>query len=374
MLERHHENPHPGADMSFPTEPSLDARPRGRREGPLFLVGFLSVLLATGLVYDQVKLHAQAKTLGDATSFYARGAIQDWVPSTPDWMVHPGRVALVYFVVLLLLVGAGYALLQRQDRDREGEAGDYQGLGVRNRVFLVLGVVLLTTLTGWVKDRFKVPGNLILVIEASAFLPFLPLLILELQRGRAYAWAQRDLALQARLAPHMLFNVLSRLKGQIREDPGEAQVTVDRLAELHRELMDHVATPRVPLSQELRLVEACLGLERARLGARLQVELDVPEYLEEVPVPPLCLQVLVENALKHGVDPRPQGGRILIRAWKEASGLRLLVEDPGDGLGTSGGTGRALALLRRRLRHPEDLQLGALPEGGHRALLRVRPA
>lgn len=182
---------------------------------------------------------------------------------------------------------------------------------------------------------------------------------------------QRDLALQARMAPHFLYNSLSTLKGQIQEDPGEAMQTADRLAQLFRELMGHTAENTVPLGREVAWVEAYLGLEQARLGDRLQVQVDVPEELEAIPVPPLCLQVLVENAVKHGIAPRKEGGLLTIKAEGVRGGLRLSVTDPGDGTSSQRGTGQALTILRQRLTKPGDLQLGILPQGGHCASVTV---
>jgi len=128
----------------------------------------------------------------------------------------------------------------------------------------------------------------------------------------------------------------------------------------------------VPLARELAWVEAYLGLERARLGERLQVEVDVPEELEGASVPPLCLQVLVENALKHAISPRKEGGRVLIRAERAGKGVLLSVTDPGDGHSNERGAGRALEILRQRLSKSSDLRMEALPGGGHRASILVR--
>lgn len=172
----------------------------------------------------------------------------------------------------------------------------------------------------------------------------------------------REASLRARLAPHFLFNTLNSLKAQIERDPGEAAATLDRLASLFRQVVETSDRTTVPLKEELAFVEAFLGIERVRMGDRLQVQVDVPEELEEVQVPPFSLQVLVENAVKHGVAPLEAGGLVRISARRDGAYLVLAVEDPGGG-GGANGTGTALETLRQRLARPEDLDMGM--SGGH---------
>lgn len=193
-------------------------------------------------------------------------------------------------------------------------------------------------------------------------------------RMESLARTQRELLIQAQLAPHFLFNSLSTLKGQIADEPLEAQATADRLARLFRELMDLSGQSAIPLARELAFVEAFLGLEKARLGDRLQVHIQVPEELEDFPVPPLSLQVLVENALRHAIIPSVEGGLLTIRAYRVCSTiLQLVVGDPGTGESPTPGSGRGLQVLRARLARPSDLAFEKLPEG-HQATLLLRKA
>jgi hypothetical protein len=168
----------------------------------------------------------------------------------------------------------------------------------------------------------------------------------------------RDAALRARLAPHFIFNALGTLQAQIEKDPAAATDTADRLARLFRQALSAAGRPLVPLREELEFVEAYLGIERSRLGSRLRVKIDVPEELEEIEIPPLCLQTLVENAVQHGIAPREEGGEVRIRARRsgpgENEGVILSVDNP---LAPSSrpGTGTGLEALRGRLRNPGDL-------------------
>lgn len=172
----------------------------------------------------------------------------------------------------------------------------------------------------------------------------------------------REEALCAKLAPHFLFNTLNTLHAQIEADPRGAQATTERLAALFRQVLEVSDRPVVPLKQELGFVEAYLGIEQARLGDRLRVRVEVPEELESAAIPPLSLQVLVENAVKHGIAPLEQGGEIRISAKREGADLIVEVSDPGTGIGAHAGTGTALETLRARLAKPEDLTLAR--EGG----------
>jgi two-component system sensor histidine kinase AlgZ len=189
----------------------------------------------------------------------------------------------------------------------------------------------------------------------------------EAERQRRLAAEAREQALRGRLAPHFLFNTLNTLHAQIESNPSAAQATTERLAWLFRKVLAYSDQPVIPLIEEWQLAEAYLGIEQVRLGERLRVRVEIPEELERLEIPPLSLQVLVENAVKHGVAPLEQGGEVRVRAELERPGrLRLTVEDPGPGLSARRGTGTALETLRQRLRDPGDLELG-MTGGRHRA-------
>ncbi len=181
----------------------------------------------------------------------------------------------------------------------------------------------------------------------------------------------REQALRAKLAPHFVFNTLNTLHAQIDQDPRGAQATTERLAQLFRQVIETSDQSTIPLKQELAFVEAYLGIEQARLGERLRVSVQIPEELEAVQIPALSLQVLVENAIKHGVAPLEQGGEVHLGAERTAGAFHLWVEDPGPGFSLQKGTGTALDTLRQRLERPEDLEMGMV-EGRHRVGFRWR--
>jgi len=191
-------------------------------------------------------------------------------------------------------------------------------------------------------------------------------------QGRLDLLEAQQGALRARLTPHFLFNALNTLHAQIEEDPGAAQETTERLAGLFRQVLEVTEQPTVSLKRELAFVEDYLGIERSRMGSRLCVTVDVPEDAASAQVPVLALQVLVENAIKHGIAPRVDGGELRISARMEGQRIRVSVQDPGDGSSrASNGTGRALANLRARLARSKDLVLVPI-DGGFQASFTFR--
>jgi sensor histidine kinase YesM len=154
---------------------------------------------------------------------------------------------------------------------------------------------------------------------------------LEEERARKLASEARLSSLESRVHPHFLFNTLNSISALIREDPGRAERTVERLAGLLRFSLDTGRQPLVPLRQELRVVRDYLEIERTRFGDRLRFQIDVPEALEELEVPPMAVQTLVENSIKHAVAASRGGGEIGVSARVEGGSLILAVSDDGPG-------------------------------------------
>jgi signal transduction histidine kinase len=131
--------------------------------------------------------------------------------------------------------------------------------------------------------------------------------------------------LQAQLNPHFLFNGLNNIRALVMEDPARARRMMTHLAELLRYTMQRNGAEQVPLATELEIVENYLQLEAMQLEERLHYTLDVAPEALAVPVPPMTLQLLVENAIKHGLAPRPAGGRLSLAAHPNAAGTALHV-------------------------------------------------
>jgi hypothetical protein len=136
-------------------------------------------------------------------------------------------------------------------------------------------------------------------------------------------------ALKSQVNPHFIFNSLNSLRALIDENPERARDAVTQLANLLRYSLQSGQLETVPFEEELRIVRDYLALEQVRHEERLQVRLDVAKDTLELPVPPMLLQTLVENAVKYGISVRPEGGEIAIIARREGESLRLQVINPG---------------------------------------------
>jgi signal transduction histidine kinase len=138
--------------------------------------------------------------------------------------------------------------------------------------------------------------------------------------------------LQAQIEPHMLFNTLANLQGLIAVDPARAHHMLDQFILYLRATLSSSRAEKTTLAHEFSLLDAYLGLMSVRMGKRLSYTLELPEALRELHIPPMLLQPLVENAIKHGLEPKIEGGRIDVHARLEDGRLRLSVADTGLGL------------------------------------------
>lgn len=138
-------------------------------------------------------------------------------------------------------------------------------------------------------------------------------------------------SLESRLHPHFLFNTLNSIASLIPSDPGRAEDTVGKLASLLRFSISANQASLVPLEQELKIVRDYLEIETTRFGARLHYEISVPEAYGSIRVPPLALQTLVENSVKHVVSVRNEPSSIAIAGAVRDNHLELTVSDDGPG-------------------------------------------
>jgi LytS/YehU family sensor histidine kinase len=184
--------------------------------------------------------------------------------------------------------------------------------------------------------------------------------------------------LQSQLEPHMLFNTLANLRVLIGIDPPRAQAMLDRLIAFLRATLSASRSTLHPLATEFERIGDYLALMGVRMGPRLQTRLSLPDELGAVGVPPLLLQPLVENSIKHGLEPQVAGGRIEVDARRDGDMLVLSVLDSGVGLGSAAPSGDSrfgLAQVRERLHtlygSRASLELQDAAGGGTRARIRL---
>ena len=178
-------------------------------------------------------------------------------------------------------------------------------------------------------------------------------------RGNTPAQTQARLTeLQSRIRPHFLFNTLNSAIALVRAEPAKAEALLEDLSDLFRYAL---AEPNLTttLAQEIELAQRYLSIEQVRFGERLQIQWQLDESVHSALLPPLLLQPLVENAIRHGVEPNPRGGKLQVRTEKRGNEalIQIINTMPAtpSTLPTSG-NGIALDNVRARLSLLHDLQ------------------
>ena len=232
--------------------------------------------------------------------------------------------------------------------------------------------------------------TIVISVLASLVSLFVLTMAERLSSARAHAEAAQRAAaenqlklLESQLEPHMLFNTLANLRVLIALDPPKAQQMLDQLIGFLRATLGASRVSSHALSSEFARLADYLALLKVRMGERLQVQFDLPAALAAAPIPPLLLQPLVENCIKHGLEPQVNGGRIAVSAQQEGAQLVLRVRDTGGGLSALPGDGTRFGLQQVRARlstlygSAASLELATLaataadPEGGTLATVRI---
>jgi len=183
--------------------------------------------------------------------------------------------------------------------------------------------------------------------------------------------------MRAQIEPHFLFNTLANVKRLAQTDGPASLAMLDNLTRYLQAALPRMRDEHTTLGQEADLVQAYLEVLRIRMGPRLRFEIDVPAGLRGERFPPMLLLTLIENAVKHGLDPSPQGGTIALRAERTTGGFVVRVADNGMGFGhaVSGGSGVGLANSRARLAalygEAASLELAANDPSGVIATVRI---
>ena len=190
----------------------------------------------------------------------------------------------------------------------------------------------------------------------------------ELDRQRALnaATTARLASLESKIHPHFLFNALNSISSLIPDDPRRAERLVERMAALLRFSLDSRQIGLVPLDQEMKIVRDYLEIEKVRFAERLRFAIDQSDSARTSSVPPLSIQTLVENAVKHAVAPRPEGGEIRVTLRGSEGAIEVKVADDGPGFTPESiPAGHGLDNLNARLE--------ALFGGGHEVEIQSGP-
>ncbi|HEV2621490.1 MAG TPA: histidine kinase [Frateuria sp.] len=268
---------------------------RGYSVGMLF-VSWLSVLIALALCYAR-----------------------PWLQRLGGWMPYAG-----VWLVMMLVVAAASACARWMD------------------LALQLDLVRVPP-AAFVRDNLLVAALL-----GAAMLRYFYVLAQWQARLAAVAHAQVD-ALQARIRPHFLFNSMNTVAALVRVDPAAAERTIEDLCELFRAALGATGTHEGTLGEELALIERYLAIEQLRLGERLHVRRELDAMPPAYPLPRLLLQPLVENAVRHGIQPLREGGEVRLRGWHDTRTLHIEIDNPLPPSPTAPGHGHGLTNVRQRV-------------------------
>ena len=159
--------------------------------------------------------------------------------------------------------------------------------------------------------------------------------------------------LRAQVEPHFLYNTLSNVVSLIEREPKTAKHMTERLIGYLRHTLDASRREHATVGDELEIIADYLEILRIRMGERLWYSLEASDAVRAMPLSPMLLQPLVENAIKHGLEPKIEGGHVAVSARVEDGALRIEIADTGLGFGVAtdtGGSGSGLANVRARLK------------------------
>ena len=279
-------------------------------------------------------------------AMYGAGSPRDWLASLALLTGGALPATLVWLIVACSLK----TVLQRQTTTQQFAAGVLLGALAGAYACGTLALVGVAASPPWLASAAT--GALLAAMLVAA-------LVLRARGRTPAATTARLTELQSRIRPHFLFNTLNSAIALVRAEPAKAEALLEDLSDLFRHALVEQGE-FITLAEEITLARRYLAIEEVRFGKRLQVQWSVDERANDARLPPLLLQPLVENAVKHGVEPSPRGGKL--RVLTELRGSRVVVRitntlpASGDRQLAPRGHGIALANVRARLALLHDVQ------------------
>jgi LytS/YehU family sensor histidine kinase len=324
---------------------AIPAKPRGLalllswRRVRFTLIASILVAMPLGLGWKSglPSLLLRTLTLG-FVAMLAFGLFEQWPRRLPGWLARWALQVLAVAVAMPLATFVIYVLSTKagappfwKDADR------LEGFIALTMLFLLMAP--WAALAALVRQKDALARNQALAFDLERS---------ELERQASDA---RLHLLQAQVAPHFLFNTLANVQALVDAGSPQASAVLRSLIAYLRAAVPRLHEPATTLGQELQLVQAYLELMHMRMPDRLQFALHVDEAARALRCPPMTLLTLVENAVRHGIDPSEEGGRIDIDVQKTGERCRVSVRDTGMGLQHAGdGLGTGLSTLRERLK------------------------
>ncbi len=185
-------------------------------------------------------------------------------------------------------------------------------------------------------------------------------------------------ALQSQIEPHFLFNTLANIQAMIHHEPKIATDLLNNLTDLLRQSLTKSRQDMLSIEDEVAFLKAYLEIQKIRLGERLAYQINLaPELSEQLQLPPLLVQPLIENAVKHGIEPSTEGGEVIVLFRKELTNLIIEIKDNGVGFSHTQTKGNGIALnnIRNRLNslfnNRASLRITENPEGGVCSTIKI---
>ena len=204
---------------------------------------------------------------------------------------------------------------------------------------LTIGVIFGSIITYFFSSREQIAQSQTLIQEEQ---------IKRLTSEKKLAEANLNL-LQAQIEPHFLFNTLSNVLSLLDTDPKKGKSMLVDFIQYLRASLSKIRKEKATLGQEMEMIQAYLNIFKVRMGDRLHYKIDLPKNLKAISFPPMLIQPLVENAIKHGLEPKVDGGDILISGEEKNGILRIEVVDTGGGFKEGKNFGMGLSNIRERL-------------------------
>ncbi|MFH1194879.1 MAG: histidine kinase [bacterium] len=157
--------------------------------------------------------------------------------------------------------------------------------------------------------------------------------------------------LQSKVNPHFLFNTLNTMMGMVRKQPEKVEKIIFNLSDIYRKVLSLPENVLIKLEEELQLIGEYLEIEKTRMGDRLDYEISVDKNLSDVQIPPLILQIIVENAIIHGLSPKKEGGKVEIKIEPAGDFISIRIKDNGVGIKSNyRGSGFGIYSIEQRLK------------------------
>lgn len=241
-----------------------------------------------------------------------------------------GFSAVMGFIFSSILIGLAYIVYTAMPIEKEF------GMSWHDMVISTANVMLFVIFWGIfyvvIKSTFRLRNEKIRRLELEA----------------ALKEAQLN-TLKGQINPHFMFNSLNNIRGLILEDPGKSREMLTRLSEMLRASLNSNKTDVIPLDEEIQTVQNYVALSKIQMEDRLSFDLNIRNGLEDATIPPMVLQLLVENAIKHGIASLPKGGCVTLNIQNKEDSLEILVSNDGYFNNQNSESGLGLKNIKDRL-------------------------